>query len=81
MLSRNHFSPLWVLLVLVVAVPARAANKDNQQPDREMLRMMEFLGQMEMIKQMEIIQDMRDVEGLTERTGKKHQPIESAAGA
>ena len=54
---------LCLLLVLFAAVIARAATKD-QQPDREMLRMMDFLREMEMIKQMEILRDMHAVEGL-----------------
>jgi hypothetical protein len=41
------------------AVPA---TKDTQPPDREMLKMMEFLRDMEMIKQMEMLQDMQHLE-------------------
>jgi hypothetical protein len=59
----KHFLQLWLLLVLLAAITARAATKD-QQPDREMLRMMDFLREMEMIKQMEILRDMHAVEGL-----------------
>jgi hypothetical protein len=61
----KHFRQLWVLLVLLAAVTAQAATKD-QQPDREMLRMMDFLREMEMIKQMEILRDMHAVEGLAD---------------
>jgi hypothetical protein len=76
----KHFHALWVLLVLVLTVPARTATKDKQPPDREMLRMMEFLRQMEMIKQMDIMQDMHDVEGIAEEQVKntsssKPQPV------
>ena len=56
---------LCLLLVLLAAVTGRAATKD-QQPDREMLRMMDFLREMEMIKQMEILRDMHAVEGLAD---------------
>jgi hypothetical protein len=60
----NYFRRSWVLLVLFGAVTGRAATNDKQHPDREMLRMMDFLREMEMIKQMEILRDMHAVEGL-----------------
>jgi len=39
-----------------------AATKDARPPDREMLKMMEFLRDMEMIKQMEMLRDMQTIE-------------------
>jgi hypothetical protein len=47
-------------LVLFVSSPGVAATKD--EPDREMLKMMELLREMEMIKQMEMLRDMHVVE-------------------
>jgi hypothetical protein len=55
-----------VLLVLFGAVTGRAATDDQQHPDREMLRMMDFLREMEMLKQMEILRDMHTVESLAD---------------
>ena len=49
-------------LVLFIGSPGSAATKDDP-PDREMLKMMEFLREMEMIKQMEMLRDMQVVEG------------------
>ena len=62
----NYFRRSWVLLVLFGAVIGRAATDDKQHPDREMLRMMDFLREMEMLKQMEILRDMHAVERLAD---------------
>ena len=51
-----------VLLVLTVSTVGFAANKESQPPDKEMLRMMDFLREMEMIKQAEMMQDLSQVE-------------------
>ncbi|HEX4989608.1 MAG TPA: hypothetical protein VFW91_12575 [Candidatus Binatia bacterium] len=51
-----------VLLVLTVSTVGFAANKDGSAPDKEMLRMMDFLREMEMIKQAEMMQDLSQVE-------------------
>ncbi len=58
---------LTLLVILTAAWPSFAANKGSERPDREMLRMMEFLRDMEMIKQMEMMQDMHNVETLEEK--------------
>jgi len=57
-------NPNWLTLVVLLAAsaPSLAATKDSDRPDREMLRMMDFLREMEMIKQMEMMQDMQRVE-------------------
>jgi hypothetical protein len=54
----------WLILLLVLAVPpvVSAATKDTEPPDKEMLRMMDFLREMEMIKQAEMMQDLSQVE-------------------
>ena len=53
--------PLVWLILLVALTVSRVgftATKDNQPPDKEMLRMMDFLRDMEMIKQAEMMQDL-----------------------
>ena len=60
-------------MVLLEAATGRAATKD-QQPDREMLRMMDFLREMEMIKQMEILREIHAVEGLADEQVRNTNP-------
>jgi hypothetical protein len=55
-------SRLMLLLILAVAHPSQAASKDAERPDKEMLRMMDFLREMEMIKQAEMMQELSQVE-------------------
>jgi hypothetical protein len=54
----------WLILLLPLALPPAglAATKDVAPPDKEMLRMMDFLRDMEMIKQVEMMQDLSQVE-------------------
>jgi hypothetical protein len=59
---------LLLLLVLVDGRVAFAAGKDNEPPDKEMLRMMDFLREMEMIKQVEMMQDLSQVEQVGDPT-------------
>ena len=49
------------LLILAVGATSHGATKDRE-PDKEMLRMMDFLREMEMIKQVEMMQDLPQVE-------------------
>ena len=58
----RHLAGLSVLLVLAVSTAGFAASKDSQPPDKEMLRMMDFLREMEMIKQAEMMQDLSQIE-------------------
>jgi hypothetical protein len=58
----RHVSWLTVLFVLAVSTVGFSANKDSSAPDKEMLRMMDFLREMEMIKQAEMMQDLSQVE-------------------
>jgi hypothetical protein len=78
--------PHWLVwFVILVAVPCFAATKDADQPDREMLRMMEFLREIEMLKQMELMREMQQVEPIGDSsprpasdkssTTKKKEPI------
>lgn len=43
-----------------------AATKDTGAPDREMLKMMDFLRDMEMIQRMEMLQNLRQLESAGE---------------
>lgn len=53
----------WLILLGVLAVSRAGftATKDSQPPDKEMLRMMDFLREMELIKQAEMMQDLSQV--------------------
>jgi hypothetical protein len=59
-----------VLLVLLIVSPALAATKDNEKPDREILRMMDFLRELELMKNIEMMQDLPhvDVEQIRDQT-------------
>ena len=56
-----------------------AAGKDNESPDKEMLRMMDFLREMEMIKQAEMMQDLSQVERVGDQNSdtRVQQPLPS----
>jgi len=58
----RQVAELTFVLVLAVSTAGFAANKDSSAPDKEMLRMMDFLREMEMIKQAEMMQDLSQVE-------------------
>ena len=58
----RHVSWLTVLFVLAVSTVGFSANKDSSAPDKEMLRMMDFLREMEMNKQAEMMQDLSQTE-------------------
>lgn len=53
----------WLLLVLCLAQPvgAPAASKPAEQPDKEMLRMMDFLKDWELINHMEMMKDLQQL--------------------
>jgi hypothetical protein len=58
------------LALLLIAVPGLcAATRETDLPDREMLKMMEFLREMEMVKHMELMRELDRAEALGE-TGK-----------
>ena len=69
-----------LILVFALLVPSVgvAATKD-EPPDREMLKMMEFLREMEMIKQMEMLRDMQVVESAGDQA-KDPTPQKSTPG-
>jgi hypothetical protein len=56
--------PRWLaaFFLFLAATLALAATQEAGEPDREMLRMMEFLREIEMLKRMEMIRELRDVE-------------------
>jgi len=55
---------LFAMFLLIACIaPGFAATKDPEPPDREMLKMMEFLRHMEMVKQMDMLRDMQHLEG------------------
>ncbi|MGE5216921.1 MAG: hypothetical protein ACM3SP_07965 [Chloroflexota bacterium] len=69
-----------IILCLVLTAPtlAAAAAKD-EPPNREMLKMMDFLREMEMIKQMDMLQDMQNIENAGE-LAKSGAPSRSVPG-
>ena len=75
----KYFRRLWLLSVLLAAATGRAATNDKQNPDREMLRLMDFLRQIEMIKQMEILHDMHDFEALADKKVRNPKPSKPMA--
>lgn len=60
-------SRLALVLALSMSSVSFAATKDAEPPDREMLKMMEFLREMEMIKQIDMLQDMHNFENSADR--------------
>jgi hypothetical protein len=55
--------PPWLLLLLWVMKPPAlfAATKQVEQPDKEMLRMMDFLKDWDVINNMEMLKDMQQI--------------------
>ena len=51
-----------LLSVVFSAGAMAAAPKNSEQPDKEMLRMMDLLKNMDMIKQIDLMQDMQNVD-------------------
>ncbi len=67
----------WLLVLLFVMQPlgSLAATKPAEQPDKEMLRMMDFLKDWDVINNMEMMKDMQQVAPETQ------QPSRSGARA
>ena len=55
-------TPIAAFLLLWMGSWAVAAGAESTPPDREMLRMMDFLRDMEMIKQIDMLQEMPNLE-------------------
>ncbi len=62
----------WVFLFWLVLTPpaVSAASKEVAQPDREMLRMLDFLKDMEVIKNMEMMKDIRQLEQMRDQVSR-----------
>jgi len=56
------FANCFALVLLLAAAPVSGATKEQSLPDKEMLKLMEFLHEMEMIEQMEMMRDMQQIE-------------------
>lgn len=53
------------LVILLIAAPALfGATKEQEPPDKEMLKMIEFLRDMEMFKQLEMMRELDRAESL-----------------
>jgi hypothetical protein len=62
----------WVFLFSLVLTPptVSAASKEAAQPDREMLRMLDFLRDMEVIRNMEMMKDIRQLEQMRDQVSR-----------
>ena len=60
---------IWLVLavLLVAPVASPSATKDQSPPDKEMLKMIEFLRDMEMIKQLDMMQELHNVESASDQ--------------
>ena len=69
----------WFIFFSLLLAPTAtlAASKEIEQPDREMLRMMDFLKDLEVIKNMEMMKDIRQLEQVSEpaRRGNGQAPL------
>jgi hypothetical protein len=62
----------WVFLFSLVLTPpaVSAVSKEVEQPDKEMLRMLDFLKDMEVIKNMEMMKDIRQLERMRDQASR-----------
>ena len=62
----------WVFLFSLALTPpaVSAASKEVEQPDREMLRMLDFLKDMEVVKNMEMMKDIRQLEQMRDQASR-----------
>ncbi len=76
----NRTAGVMLFSLLLTPVPF-AATKEPPKPDREMLRMMEFLKEIELLQQMEMMREMHEVDGAGEVApksgGSKVQPVKN----
>ena len=64
-MNRRRWLPLGILLIAAPAV--FGATKQQELPDKEMLKMIEFLREMEMIKQLEMMRELDRAESAGEQ--------------
>jgi hypothetical protein len=62
----------WVFLFSLVLTPpaVSAVSKEVEQPDKDMLRMLDFLKDMEVIKNMEMMKDIRQLERMRDQASR-----------
>jgi hypothetical protein len=62
----------WVFLFSFLLAPptVSAASKEVAQPDREMLRMLDFLRDMEVVRNMEMMKDIRQLEQMRDQASR-----------
>lgn len=62
----------WLFLFSLVFAPAVTAGADKavEPPDREMLRMIDFLKDMEVIKNLDMMKDMRQLEQMRDQAAR-----------
>ena len=55
---------IWLLMAALFLAPvaSSSATKDQSPPDKEMLKMLEFLRDLDMIKQLDMMQDLHNIE-------------------
>ena len=74
----HHRYGLFVALLLATAQPVLGAIKETELPDKEMLKMMEFLRDMEMIKQLDMMREMDQADSVG-ADAKRNSPVKSTA--
>lgn len=68
---RNSWWLLFFIIFVMQPLGSWAATKQAEQPDKEMLRMMDFLKDWDVINNMEMMKDMQQV---APETGQAPQP-------
>ena len=71
----------WLVVAALVLAPVASSSATKQQspPDKEMLKMLEFLRDMEMIKQLDMMQDLHTIEAANDQA-KNHPAPKSIPG-
>jgi len=67
-------SQWFFLFSLVLIPPASAASKEPEPPDKEILRMMDFLKDMEVIKNLDMLKDIHRLEQMRDQAGRDPGP-------
>jgi hypothetical protein len=62
----------WFFIGSLVLIPTvtLAASKEPEQPDKEMLRMIDFLKDLEVIRDMEMMKDMQRLEQMRDQAAR-----------